>query len=152
MIVGAEITTTEGHLLALDVTEVPEVGIDPIAAIEFVHDAGGLAVLAHPFDRFRQTYTTDLDRLAAKVDAVEILNSRCLLSRDNERASAFAAEHELAVTGGSDGHFPMEIGRAVTTVTDPLLTSIHEKTTTTEGGDGYLSGHLFTKLSDFSPL
>ncbi|SEA38146.1 hypothetical protein SAMN04488065_2897 [Haloplanus vescus] len=148
IIVGAELTTSQGHLLALGIDETPPVGTETLDAIQFVHDHSGVAVLAHPFDSFRQTYQADLEAIADAVDGVEVKNSRCLLTRFNTRAEVFADEHDLPVTGGSDAHFPMEVGRAVTRCEGPLLEAIRSGKSTAAGRDGYLSGHVATKLND----
>src|SRR5579859_2048451 len=51
IIVGEEISTREGHLLALFLREpvAPDQSIE--RSIELVHAQGGLAVVAHPFNR-----------------------------------------------------------------------------------------------------
>lgn len=144
---GAEITTTEGHLLAIGVEFLPvDPPVDPLQAIDAIHDAGGYAVLSHPFDTLRQYYKTDLDALGRATDAVEGINSRCVLRRCNRRAQTFATEHGLPVTGGSDAHFAMEIGRATTVTDGSLLTALKSGTVRPEGRGGYLSGHIATKL------
>ncbi|SEV82998.1 PHP domain-containing protein [Natrinema salifodinae] len=147
VISGVEVTTTEGHLLALDVTEAPP-QTDPLTAVDRVHDQGGVAVLSHPFDALRQYYETDLDALADAVDGVETVNSRCVRRRFNERAAAFAAAHDLPSTGGSDAHFPMEVGRAYTCIDgDGSLADALRDGRVRPGGRGrYLSGHVATKL------
>lgn len=145
VIPGVEVTTDEGHLLALGVREAPPPG-DPLSVVERVHDRSGVAVLSHPFDRLRDSYAGDLADLAAAVDGVEGCNSRCVLPTDNRRAGAFADEHGLAVTGGSDAHFPMEVGRAYTTCEGPVLEAIRAGETSTAGRGGYLSGHVATKV------
>ncbi|RRJ28861.1 PHP domain-containing protein [Halocatena pleomorpha] len=150
VIPGVEVTTSQGHLLALGV-KTPPAPDDPLPVIERVHEQGGVAVLSHPFDRLREAYTTDLDAIAAAVDAVEATNSRCLLSWDNGRAQTFAQTHGLPRTGGSDAHFPMEIGRAHTAIDGdrPLLAAIRDGSTTAlspQGHGGYASGHVATKL------
>lgn len=147
VIPGVEVTTTQGHLLALDVRDVPPQA-DPLTVIDDIHDQGGLAVLSHPFDRLRQYYTDDLDRIAASVDGVEIRNSRCVFDRYNRTAEAFAERYDIAVTGGSDAHFPMELGRAVTLCDDDVLASIRAKTTHADGRGRYVSGHVATKVND----
>ncbi|AZH26465.1 PHP domain-containing protein [Haloplanus aerogenes] len=144
---GVEVTTSQGHLLALGVDEVPPKA-DPLTVVDHVHEQGGVAVLSHPFDRLREYYAEDLDRIAAAVDGVEVTNSRCVFSRYNRAARSFAAEHDLAITGGSDAHFPMEIGRAYTECGGPVLDAILAGTTETGGRGGYLSGHVATKLND----
>ena len=147
VIPGVEVTTTQGHLLALYVDDEPPQS-DPISVVEHVHEQDGIAILSHPFDRFREYYHTDLEAIASRVDAVEAQNSRCLLPRFNRRAREFAIQHNVAITGGSDAHFPMEVGRS-TTVCDSSLREVIESTTTqTAGRGGYLSGHTATKLND----
>ncbi len=142
---GVEVTTTQGHLLAIDVTEVPP-QTDPLSVVDAVHDLGGIAVLSHPFDALRQVYDTELAELAAAVDGVEVVNSRCVRESFNDHARAFADHHGLAMTGGSDAHFPMEVGRASTEFEGSLREAIREGTTTPRGRGRYLSGHVATKV------
>lgn len=148
---GVEITTSQGHLLGLGIEEPPARGVEPIEAIDRVHEQGGVAVLAHPFDRLREHYRTDLAALAERADAVEVVNSRCLLERFNRRARTFADGHDLPVTGGSDTHFPMEVGRAVTEVDGDgsVVEAIREGRTRATGRGRYPSGHAATKLHQF---
>lgn len=144
---GVEVTTTQGHLLALGVSTVPSKG-DPLDVIDDIHDQGGVAVLSHPFDRLRQYYSRKLEEIAQTVDGVETTNSRCILPRFNERARSYAVAHDLGETGGSDAHFGMELGRAYTLCDGPLLESIRTGTTLPGGRGGYLSGHIATKIND----
>jgi len=147
VIPGVEVTTTQGHLLALFVEQEPP-QTDPLTIIEHVHEQNGLAILSHPFDRLREYYQTDLEVIASQVDAVEAQNSRCLFPRFNRRAREFADRHNLAITGGSDAHFPMEVGRSTTVCDQPLREAIQSRSTQTAGRGGYLSGHTATKLND----
>ena len=150
VIPGVEVTTTEGHLLALDVREAPP-RTDPLTVVDRVREQGGVAVLSHPFDALRQSYETDLEALADAVDGVEAVNSRCVRRRFNDRAAAFATAHDLPTTGGSDAHFPMEVGRAYTVVEgDGSLADAVRDGRVRPGGRGrYLSGHVATKLHQF---
>jgi len=147
VIPGIEVTTTQGHLLALDVEEVPPQG-DPLTVINAIHNQKGLAILSHPFDKLREYYTDNLDEIAGRIDGIEVLNSRCIVPQYNQRARTFAEEHNLAITGGSDAHFPMEVGRAFTICDEPILDAIRTDGTETGGRGGYLSGHIATKLND----
>lgn len=146
---AVEVTTTQGHLLALGVEEAPPQA-DPRTVVDDVHDQGGVAALSHPFDRLREFYVTDLDALAAAVDAVEAVNSRCVRHAYNDRAQAFATAHDLPVVGGSDAHFPMEVGRAYTECDGSPLEAIRRGETRAAGRGGYLSGHVATKLHQFA--
>jgi predicted metal-dependent phosphoesterase TrpH len=142
---GVEVTTTQGHLLAIDVDEAPP-RTDPLTVIDAIHEIGGLAVLSHPFDTMRQFYDRGLPAIAAAADGVEAVNSRCVRPLFNRQARAFAAHHGLAVTGGSDAHFPMEVGRAATEFEGTLREALREGTTTPCGRGRYLSGHVATKF------
>lgn len=150
VIPGCEVTTTQGHLLGLDIDHAPP-QTDPLAVINEIHQQGGVAVLSHPFDRLRECYTTDLSAIAEAVDGVEVVNSRCVLPPDNRRAQTFAYEHRLAPIGGSDAHFPIEVGRAYTVCKGPILEAIRKGETEVEGRGSYLSGHIATKFHDYSP-
>jgi len=147
VIPGVEVTTTQGHLLALDVNEVPPQA-DPLTVIHAIHEQEGLAILSHPFDKLREYYTDKLDEIAANIDGVEVLNSRCIVPHYNRKARSFAKQHDLPITGGSDAHFPMEVGRAYTMCDGSILDAIREGSTETGGRGGYLSGHIATKLND----
>ena len=86
LIPGIELSTDQGHLLGLFVTEqidARELG----AAIDAVHACGGLAVMAHPFERSSDSQRLDayLDRL----DGIEVWNGRA--DRKNPQANAMAA-------------------------------------------------------------
>jgi predicted metal-dependent phosphoesterase TrpH len=142
---GVEVTTTQGHLLGIDVDEAPP-QTDPLTVIDAIHEMGGLAVLSHPFDTMRQFYDSDLPELAAAADGIEAVNSRCVRPLFNRQARAFAAHHGLAITGGSDAHFPMEVGRAATEFEGTLREALRGKETTPRGRGRYLSGHVATKL------
>jgi hypothetical protein len=51
VLVGVEVGTRDGHLVALDVTRVPEAEGEPgRAVIDRVHADGGFAVVSHPFE------------------------------------------------------------------------------------------------------
>ncbi|AUV82530.1 histidinol-phosphatase [Salinigranum rubrum] len=145
VISGVEVTTTQGHLLALDV-EAPPPQTTPVEVIEWIHDHGGVAVLSHPFDTLRQYYTENLQEIATLVDAVEGINSRCVFPQFNRRAQSFAVAHSLPITGGSDAHFPREVGRAYTKCEGDLIDSIRSNEVRACGRGGYLSGHVATKI------
>lgn len=150
VIPGVEVSTTAGHILALDVDRCPT-GDTPTDVIDDIHEQGGFAVPAHPFDRFRRNGHESIDPYVDHCDAVEVINSRCLLGRDNDKASHVAHDHGLAVTGGSDAHFPFELGRAYTIADEPLRDALAAGTTDAVGTGRYLTGHVATKLLKLAP-
>jgi hypothetical protein len=115
---GVEVTTDLGHLLVYGVTddgwrEVAREGVVAAQAlVDYVREAGGVVVAAHPF---RNDPTSTEGRLAslAGLFAVEGLNGKALRS-ENAAACAFANRYGLPITGGSDAHMPGQVGRCVT--------------------------------------
>ncbi len=113
VIVGEEVLTTKGELLAFFVQEKVPRGLKPEAAIERLREQGAYISVSHPFDRQRHGWAlADLEAIAPLVDAVEVFNARCVLPQINRSAQEFAQTHALAGTVGSDAHLLWEVGRA----------------------------------------
>ena len=118
VIVGEEIMTTRGELLAGFVKyEIPK-GLEPIEAIERLRDQDAFISVSHPFDRWRNGHweRDDLDEIAPLVDAIETFNARFMQPSFNEESDVYAKTMGLQATVGSDAHHPMEIGKATLTV------------------------------------
>ncbi|MDE1170371.1 MAG: CehA/McbA family metallohydrolase [Verrucomicrobium sp.] len=110
---GQEITTAEGHLLALGVRMPDLKGIPAREAVDLVHQAGGLAVPAHPYDYFRAGIREAvLDTLP--VDAIETFNAATTFRRCNNQAHAYAVRRGLPMIAASDAHHCDPIGIAHT--------------------------------------
>jgi hypothetical protein len=120
VIVGEEVMTTAGELLAAYVTEEVPPGLSPMEAIARLRDQGAFISVSHPFDVYRKGHWAerDLEQIAPYVDAIEIFNARCLLVDSNRRAEDFARQHNLAGTVGSDAHTLVELGRALQILPD----------------------------------
>jgi predicted metal-dependent phosphoesterase TrpH len=116
VIIGEEIMTTQGEILAYYVQETIPAGLTPDETIRRLREQGAVISVSHPFDRLRKGAwrEEDLLRIVEQVDAIEVFNARCLFPQDNARAAAFAAQHGLRGTAGSDGHTAPEYGRART--------------------------------------
>ena len=115
VIIGEEILTNQGELLAAFVrAEIPK-GLPALEAIAELRRQGAFISVSHPFDRNRSGHwkREDLIQIAPLVDAIETFNARCISQRFNESADHFARAAGLAGTAGSDAHAPFEIGRAV---------------------------------------
>jgi predicted metal-dependent phosphoesterase TrpH len=115
VIVGEEIMTTQGELLAYFVEEEVPRGLTPREAIARLKAQGAVISVPHPFDRWRSGAWREADLLAIlpAVDAIEVFNSRCVFPADNARALAFARQQGKLCTVGSDAHYRLELGRAV---------------------------------------
>ena len=112
---GVEVSTEYGHLLGLFVS-LPVPAGDFAAAVEAIHAAGGIAVLAHPFARRRDGEA--LLPILPLLDGIEVYNSRAMRknSRANAMAEEFAAAHGLCSFAGSDAHVAQEVGMAYVTL------------------------------------
>lgn len=114
VIVGEEVLTTKGELLAAYVSEQVPRRLDPLEAIKRLRHQGAFISVSHPFDPKRSGWSLeDLLELVPLVDAIEIFNSRNLLPAYNVSAQEFASQHGLGGTAGSDAHTTFELGRAV---------------------------------------
>jgi predicted metal-dependent phosphoesterase TrpH len=115
VIVGEEIMTTRGELLAAFLSEEIPKGLTPKETIRRLRDQGAFISVSHPFDRWRSGawQEADLLEILAEIDAIEVYNSRCMLPSFNQEAQQFAEKHHLAGTVGSDAHATFELGQSV---------------------------------------
>ena len=80
---------------------VPKAKMSALEAIELIHQAGGLAVMAHPgLNRSDQTIPAIVD---AGLDGIECFHTKHPPATA-EHYLALARKHNLLVTGGSDCH------------------------------------------------
>jgi predicted metal-dependent phosphoesterase TrpH len=112
VIVGEEINTTEGELLAVYVSEEIPPGLAPLEAITRLREQDALISVSHPFDKIRKGHweLEALLNILPHIDAIETFNARCLWPGFNRRAARFAREHQIPGTHGSDAHAAFEIG------------------------------------------
>ena len=113
VIVGEEIKTTQGELLAIFVSEEIPSGLPPLEAIQRLRRQGAFISVSHPFDIARSGHwnLADLLYLIPFIDAIEIFNSRCGRAIYNTHADEFAQQHHLLGTACSDAHSLIDIGR-----------------------------------------
>jgi predicted metal-dependent phosphoesterase TrpH len=114
VIVGEEIMTTRGELLAAFVSEEVPPFLSPVETLRRLKAQGAFISVSHPFDRLRAGawQEPDLLEILPHVDAIEVYNSRCMLPGFNRGAWAFAERHDLPGTVGSDAHAAFEVGRS----------------------------------------
>lgn len=113
IIVGEEVLTTRGELLAFFVEEeIPRL-LAPEEAIRRLKAQGAFISVSHPFDRRRHGWAlADLENITPLVDAIEVFNSRCQVGVQNRLARDYAEKHGLVGTVGSDAHTVGELGRS----------------------------------------
>lgn len=112
ILIGEEIRTQQGELLALFVSEEVPARLPAQQTIQLLRQQGAFISVSHPFDRQRGWQLPDLLDILPQIDAIETFNARCLSNRPNQQAADFAAAHNLPGTVGSDAHTLAEVGRA----------------------------------------
>lgn len=106
---GVEVSSEMGHLLALGVMETPDRTLRFPELVERIHELGGIAVLAHPFDPFRSS--VDAERVSELIDGVEVANGHAVFfGRHVKKATEFAERHGLGISAGSDSHKVKTVG------------------------------------------
>lgn len=120
-VVGEEVSTKEGHLLALFIEKHIPSGLSMERSIELVHEQGGLAVVAHPLNPiFRHSCQREvLDRIHAStdvwLDGIETWNaSFCGIYVNRVAMSANREVYGWSELGNSDAHTLGAIGRGCT--------------------------------------
>lgn len=155
VVVGEEVTTLGGHLLALYVDRPIRPYRSLRATIASIHEAGGIAIPAHPLVPYPlcaqgwvlRRLLDDPDE-AVRPDAIETFNPTTLGKPWHARVTRFADERGLAHVGNSDAHALAAIGTGWTTfpgrTADDLRRAIAERTTEHGGAFHPTVGQLGT--------
>lgn len=124
VIPGIEITTAEGDLLALFITEAIPPGLPLIETILRVGEAGGICIAPHPMARgagmkslSRPSIIRALDHPEASrvLIGIETYNATALDRESNRQAEALLVEcPRVAAVGNSDAHVLQAIGSGAT--------------------------------------
>ncbi|MCQ3936169.1 MAG: hypothetical protein DPW18_03875 [Chloroflexi bacterium] len=142
VIPGIEITTAEGDLLALSITEKIEPGLSLIETLLRVRERGGVAIAAHPMagGMGMKSLTPGSILKALKhplakkaLVGIETYNGTAIDRLSNHYARIFANGLNIAQTGSSDAHIVDTIGFGATefpgTSAAELLKALRERTT-----------------------
>ena len=114
---GIEITTDRGHVLVVGPDPPAETkpgALSPGEAVALAHDRGCAAIVAHPF---RNSTVRELEEVP--FDAIEVNGKH---PRSRPLVEELAEQRDLPLVGGSDAHYPFEVGRAYTVVEADRLT------------------------------
>lgn len=113
VIPGVEVTTSRGHVLALNITRPIPTELSPLETIQMIHEAGGIAVAAHP----TVFYKGLRGQVNSNFDAVEVVNASAFpFFLSTYLSRKLALRLGLPQTAGSDAHYASEIGFAYTVV------------------------------------
>jgi predicted metal-dependent phosphoesterase TrpH len=107
IVIGTEVSTADGHVLALFVDRDVPAERSAEWTIDAIHDQGGLAVAAHPF-----SLALGVGDLAGELpfDAIEMINGSPLMEWPNARTRHRLKRRGVARVGGSDAHVLATVG------------------------------------------
>jgi predicted metal-dependent phosphoesterase TrpH len=143
VVVGEEISTRSGHLLALDITTCVRMYQSLERSIADIRTQGGLVAVPHPLAWYssglRRWRIDDImcSSSGMRFDAMETFNPSLAGRKTYAETVALAGHHNLAAIGGSDSHSLDTIGTARTNFPGhtwaELRQAITNRTTTAEG-------------------
>jgi predicted metal-dependent phosphoesterase TrpH len=110
IIPGIEVTTKQGHLLVLGVTEIIPAGLDVEETVAIARSMGALLILPHPYHVWRHGVARRRKAGMIVVDAVESFNSRYIVGSANRKAARIALKLGKPCVGGSDAHNARFVG------------------------------------------
>lgn len=118
MITGVEVSTRQGHLLGLFVSQAPKAMRSVEESIEDIKAQGGLVIVPHPLGRLVPSLSrAKIDELLEKgyaIDGIEMYNPSPANASMRPVVRDANQQWGLAETGGSDAHFWQHIGSAYT--------------------------------------
>lgn len=135
VIIGQETSTEKGHVLGLYLKKPIKPGKFE-EVIKQIKAQKGLVIIPHPFSKvgfLRRAFKLDFNQLKNKIDAMETFNARFFFPFENKAGKQKAEQLNIAQTGGSDGHFCFEVGRAYTEFQGDLRTALKNKKTKSNG-------------------
>ena len=121
VIPGIEISTKDGHLLALFVEQAVPPGLSLAETVARVGDLGGVCIAAHPSKSSSFSLSPEAianartnPDIAKILVGVETVNSSLIVKRSFSTAENIAVLQEMARVGNSDAHTLSMIGTAAT--------------------------------------
>ena len=145
IIPGVEITTKQGHLLALCFEENFKTSIDVYEAADLIKSSGGLLIVPHPLDKFSQGIG---ERLTLEIapHAIEVYNASSW-RRFNRRAFTLVQKSGIPGVAGSDAHHWRAVGAAYTVIDVKGLTIEDALKSIREGRVRAIEGYIPLSVS-----
>ncbi|HSQ48923.1 MAG TPA: CehA/McbA family metallohydrolase [Candidatus Deferrimicrobiaceae bacterium] len=114
IIPGMEVSSSDGHIVALNVKETIPRGFSAVETVERIHAAGGIAIACHPFVFFKGCLR---DKVCATFDAIEVVNARAFpFKKSVTKAEETAQSLKLSRVAGTDAHYGPQIGYGYTVI------------------------------------
>jgi len=114
VIPGMEVSSADGHIVALNVKELIPRGLSAVETVERIHKAGGVAIACHPYVYFKSGLK---EAVCESFDAIEVINARAFpFKRSVRKAEAKARKFNLSRVAGTDAHYGPQIGYGYTEI------------------------------------
>lgn len=105
IIVGEEITTTEGEIIGLFMTETVPPNLSAREAVRRLKAQGALVYVPHPFETVRSGISeATLQKIIADVDIIEVHNGRAVFQNRSELAKEWSIRAQKPGAASSDAH------------------------------------------------
>ncbi len=131
VVVGEEVSTADGHVLALFIEHWLPPGRPAAETIAAVHAQGGLCIAAHPYAWIVPSMGWNglCDRVGPNgewpLDGIESYNASLWLPQSNKTAHRVGSSVDLAICGGSDSHQLSTIGLGYTLFPGTTAQDLH---------------------------
>ena len=145
--IGAEISTSKCHMLALDIKKNIKRGMTPYHTAEEILSQGGFPIIAHPFNPFNFSrrhsggrkvieelllkdipfaieYNGSMDYTTLIYQEGNIFKKKSSISSANKKALDIADEYSIPIVASSDAHMGRVIGSAYTLYENDLISDI----------------------------
>jgi predicted metal-dependent phosphoesterase TrpH len=120
IIPGMEVSSADGHIVALNVHELIPRGYSAVETVARIHKAGGVAIACHPYVYFKGCLG---EKVREDFDAIEVINARAYPFKRSVKKAREAAERlKLPQVAGTDAHFGPQIGIGYTEIETSELT------------------------------
>jgi predicted metal-dependent phosphoesterase TrpH len=114
VIPGMEVSSSDGHIVALNVKKCIPRGLTAVETVERIHDVGGVAIACHPYVYFKGCLK---NAVCDVFDAIEIINARAFPFQNSVKKAREAAEKfKLSQVAGTDAHYGPQIGYGYTVI------------------------------------
>jgi hypothetical protein len=114
IIPGMEVSSSDGHIVALNVQELIPKGLSAVETVERIHSAGGVAIACHPYVYFKGSLR---ENVSGTFDAIEVINARAFPFKNSVKKAEESAKHfGLSRVAGTDAHYGPQIGYAYTVI------------------------------------
>lgn len=114
VIPGMEVSSSQGHIVALNVNELIPKGLSAVETVERIHKAGGVAIACHPYVYFKGCLR---GAVCGAFDAIEVINARAFPFQNSVKKATEAAEKfHLSQVAGTDAHYGPQIGYGYTVI------------------------------------